>query len=131
MEAPITRATFAETEEYYLEAWARDPRHVKPWISYVAAIGAVTLAMGMLALRDYHRGDSDWWVAVVIGVLVSGLALYWLSPNHQRRQVRRAFRSMVVRPLAQSWFEFGLEGFSSTSGSGKSTFHPWSTVPRA
>jgi len=125
---PVIRAHFLETEEYLLEAWARNPKKQRFWTIYAGVVIAIGLIVALELSKP--RRDRFWWFAPAAGFVAAMFALYWFSPPGQRRQIRRTIRKQLVSPPAEAWFEFSDAGFLSTGRGGRSEFHPWSTVPK-
>jgi hypothetical protein len=121
-----------EDEEYVLQAWANNPFRSK-WSQWFQVAVGIMVGLGVsayLGIRDFRKGDDLWWIAFPIGAAVCGMVLYWQSPAGQRRQVRASYRKHTKGVPTESWFEFSAEGFISTGQGGRTSFHPWQTVPR-
>ncbi|HEU0010612.1 MAG TPA: YcxB family protein [Verrucomicrobiae bacterium] len=125
---PVIRAHYLETEEYFVEAWDRNPRKQRMWTIYAG----VVIGLGVIVALELSkpRRDRFWWFAPAAAFVIAMFAMYWLSPPGQRRQIRRTIRKRLASPPAEAWFEFSDAGFLSTGRDGRSGFHPWSTVAK-
>lgn len=138
MNPPETiRVSYVEDEAYFLESFEKMPpaEGVKSYkatsvIMVMTMAGAVVMAF--LARHDQKKGDPLWWLPLVIFPCI--LLLVWfanLSPNAQRRTLRKELKKHVQTPPAKAWLEFGDTGFLSAGHGGRSSYFPWQTIPRA
>lgn len=130
MAEPI-RAKFLETPEHYLEAQDNNPRKSNFWVVAFGVVMLLSVLFSLQARLEIEKGDRHWWVSVVAGGFAALLALLFISPAGQRWQIRRRLRKELSDPPTTAWFEFGEDGFISTGQGGRTSFHPWPTIPKA
>jgi len=130
-ESKVIRASFLETEAHYLVAARRNPRRPRAFISACIGFFIAAAVLTPIILRDRARGDRQWWLQFVVLGIAAGLIVWAMSPATQRRRLVKALRKMLAHPPSTSHFEFSDAGFLSTGKDGRSSFHPWTTVPEA
>jgi YcxB-like protein len=126
----VIRATFSETEEYLVEAAQRSPERKKlQRKNCLVGLTGATIASVIVAWIESRKPDGIWWLGIPIGGFVAAFLIYQNSLSAMRRQIRTNARKRN-EPVPLTTMEFRSEGFTKAELNGRSSFHPWSSIPK-